>query len=308
MELISNAILVCPTLNAGSDFYLWVEACNSQTFRPEKVLIIDSSSSDDTVQIAQNENYEISVISRSDFNHGATRNHAWENNADYEYIIYMTQDAILANHDALRVMLRSFEKDNIAAVCGRQLPRLDAGAIEAHARLFNYPAESRTCMISDVANLGLRAVFLSNSFAAYRISALREVGGFPSDVIFGEDMYAAAKLMKAGYSICYAGEACVYHSHDYSLYQEFKRYFDMGVFHAREPWIREEFGGAEREGLKFIASELKYLWNHAFWRIPESILRTILKYVGFRLGRAERHMPLKVKRKISMNPGYFTIE
>ena len=79
--------------------------------------------------------------------------------------------------------------------------------------------------------------FISNSFAAYRVSVLKEVGGFPDDVIFGEDMFVATKMLKAGYKIAYAAGACVYHSHDYSLWQEMKRYFDMGVFHAREPWI-----------------------------------------------------------------------
>ncbi len=40
------------------------------------------------------------------------------------------------------------------------------------------------------------------------------------------------------------------------LVQEMKRYFDMGVFHASEPWIRQELGGAEGEGLKFVVSEV----------------------------------------------------
>jgi rhamnosyltransferase len=154
----------------------------------------------------------------------------------------------------------------------------------------------------------LKTAFLSNSFAAYRVSALREVGGFPKKVIFGEDMYVAAKFLESGYKIAYSADACVYHSHRYTILQEFSRYFDMGVFHAREPWLRQALGGAENEGLRFVISEIKYLSRHAFWLIPEAMLRTIMRYAGFRLGLMEHHISLKNKRKISMNPGYFKTE
>ena len=85
-----------------------------------------------------------------------------------------------------------------------------------------------------------------------------------------------------------------------------QRYFDMGVFHAREPWIRQTLGGAEGEGLKFFVSEMKYLLLNAFWRIPESILRTLLRYTGFRLGLIEQRLPLWLKRRFAMNKSFFS--
>jgi rhamnosyltransferase len=159
--------------------------------------------------------------------------------------------------------------------------------------------------IGDAGVKGLKAAFLSNSFAAYRISSLLEIGGFPDNVIFGEDMYVATKFLKAGYDVAYAAEASVYHSHNYSLWQEMKRYFDMGVFHAREPWIMQELGGAEGEGFKFVVSEYKYLLRHAFWYVPEGLLRTLFRYSGFRLGLIEKRLPLWLKRTLAMNKGYF---
>ena len=115
----------------------------------------------------------------------------------------------------------------------------------------------------------------------------------------------ATKLLMANHEIAYAADACVYHSHRYSLWQEMKRYFDMGVFHAREPWIRKDLGGAEGEGIKFVVSEFKYLLKRAFWRIPEGMLRTLFRYAGFRLGLMEKRLPLWLKRLIAMNKGYF---
>lgn len=220
-------------------------------------------------------------------------------------LFFLTQDAILKESNSIEMILRPFHEDKVAAVCGRQLPRKWAKLIEAHARLYNYPLESSIKTFLDIKKFGLKTAFISNSFAAYRVSALNQIGGFPKDVIFGEDMYVATKLLKAGYKIAYSAEACVYHSHGYSLWQDMKRYFDMGVFHAREPWIRQELGGAEGEGVKFVISEFKYLLKHAFWRIPEGVLRTLLRYTGFRLGLFENHLPLWLKRRLAMNKGYF---
>ena len=276
--------LVVPTLNPGDLWVKWVEALQGQSIKPAKVLIIDSGSTDNTLDICNSNGFEVISIRKSEFNHGGTRQLALQSVKNVDVVIYMTQDAILTNEDSISNILLPFKDARIAAVCGRQLPRMAAGPIEEHARLFTYSDKSFTRTIEDRHCKGLRTAFLSDSFAAYRMSALSGIGGFPENVIFGEDMYVAAKLLKANHKIVYAANACVYHSHNYSLIQEMRRYFDMGVFHAHEPWIRQKFGTAESEGLKFVTSEIKYLSRHAFWRIPEGVLRTLFRYTGFRLG------------------------
>jgi rhamnosyltransferase len=177
--------------------------------------------------------------------------------------------------------------------------------VAAHARLFNYPAESRVVSLADKARLGLKACFMSNSFAAYRVADLQAVGGFPSDVILGEDMSVAARLLMAGKSVAYVADACAYHSHNYSVMQEFRRYFDTGVFHARSPWLLAEFGSASGEGLRFVRSELAYLWRHAPGWIPSALVRTAAKLIGYRLGRLESRWPLWFKRWCTMHKGYW---
>ena len=300
-----NTLLVCPTLNPGDLIEDWINAITTQALQLDQVLIVDSGSTDDTVRKVVDAGFRVMQINPLDFNHGGTRQSAINDSSGFDLVVFLTQDAILSGVDSLNNILEPFHDDDVAAVCGRQLPREVAGAIEAHARLYNYSSKSFIRSINDVNEFGLKAAFISNSFAAYRISVLNEVGGFPGHVIFGEDMYVAAKLLKAGYKIAYAADACVYHSHDYSLWQEMKRYFDMGVFHAREPWIRQQFGIAESEGLKFVISEIKYLSRHAFWRIPEGMLRTLFRYTGFRLGLKEKSIPLCIKRVFAMNKGYF---
>jgi len=297
--------VIVPTLNAGDSWSLWIDVLKSQSLAPDNVLIIDSGSVDDTVKLSNEAGFSVQILPTGTFNHGGTRQQAALQCLNHDVVVFLTQDALLADAHALRNILLPFNDKSVMAVCGRQLPRKHATLIETHARLYNYSSKSFTRTMQDAAKFGLKTAFMSNSFAAYRISALTEISGFPDDVIFGEDMYVAAKILKAGYKTAYAAGACVYHSHGYTLLQEVHRYFDMGVFHTQEPWLRSDFGGAEGEGVKFILSEFKYLLEHSYWLIPEAALRVVLRYAGFRLGLVEKSLPLWLKRKIAMNKGYF---
>lgn len=301
----ARVAVIVPTCNAGSAFPMFLEALCGQDY-PADITIVDSSSDDETVSFVCLFKLDLVEVSRASFNHGATRQLAVDRLVDYDVVVFLTQDAVFADETMLRKILVPFQDSATGAVCGRQLPREGAALIEKHARLYNYPSKSFFRSFHDVDLYGLKTAFISNSFAAYRVSVLRKIGGFPADVIFGEDMYVATKILKAGYKIAYAADACVYHSHSYSFWQEMQRYFDMGVFHAREPWIRQSLGGAEGEGLKFVFSEYKYLLKHAFWLVPEGMLRTLFRYAGFRLGLVERMLPLWSKRLLAMNKGYFT--
>jgi rhamnosyltransferase len=294
------------TKNAYPMAHKFVKALDSQQYKADSILVIDSDSDDGSTAIFREAGADIHVISRSSFNHGATRQLAVDLSRDAEIIIFMTQDAILAHSDSLRNLLACFADENIGVAYGRQLPNEDASPIAAHAREFNYPKYSQSKSVDDACVLGIKTAFTSNSFAAYRRSALTSVGGFPSDAILSEDMYVAAKMLIAGWKIVYSSEACVYHSHNYSIMQEFSRYFDQGVFHSRESWIREAFGNAEGEGKKFVISELKYLLRSSPWRIPSAMLRTLCKYLGYNLGFNEQRLPLVIKAKMSMNKGFWS--
>jgi len=298
-------LVICPTLNPGTEFERWVEGLESQVMRSADVLIVDSGSMDDLHTVTVENNYRLKSIKKSEFNHGGTRNAAVLENREYDFYIFLTQDAILAGEESIKNLMDRFDDPQVAAVYGRQLPREGASHIERHARLINYPEESHCRVMADAEKFGVKTAFLSNSFAAYRRDALLDVGGFPEDVIFGEDMYVAAKLLMSDYKIAYAADAEVYHSHSYTILEEFRRYFDMGVFHAHQPWIRIEFGAAEDAGLQFVISEIKYLFGRAFWRVPEAVFRTIMRYLGFRSGLLEKYMPVNLKNKFSMNSGYF---
>ncbi len=300
-----RAALCVPTLNAGPGWKDWLTKLKSAAAPLSTVLVIDSSSDDATARTAKDFGFDVRVISRPDFNHGRTRQLAVEHLSGADVIVFMTQDAVVASPHAIENLLKPFETASVGLAFGRQLPHDDAGAIGAHARLFNYPEQSAMRGRGAERTLGLKAAFASNSFAAYRRTALLDVGGFPSDVIIGEDTIVAARMLLSGWTIAYQADALVYHSHDYRVMDEFRRYFDIGVLHGRGHWLLEQFGKPEGEGLRFVKSELRYLLRHNPALIPSAILRTGMKYAGYRLGRSEARLPDSIKPALSMHPGYW---
>jgi rhamnosyltransferase len=305
MPISSACTVIIPSLNAAGHWSRFAPSLLA-AIRADQVMVIDSSSDDGTANLAREVGFRVHSISRSEFNHGGTRQLAAELLPKTEFLIFLTQDAILADIDALRALLAPFSDPQVVAVFGRQLPRPEAGSIEAHARLFNYPSQSNIRTLESREVLGFKAIFLSNSFAAYRREALMAVGGFPTNAIFGEDTITAAKFLLAGWKIAYVAEAEVYHSHGYTWRQEFKRYFDIGVLHSREGWLLQEFGQASGEGRRFVVSELSYLWRHCWQLIPSALVRTALKFAGYRLGRLELKLSIKWKRRLSMHAGFWT--
>lgn len=295
---------VIPSYNGGRDIERLLYSIKKQS-TPCDILVVDSGSTDGTQDVIRRHTDQIVVISPILFNHGGTRYSMVTANPDYDIYIFMTQDAYLEDDKAFKYLVDLFNDENVGGVCGRQLPHYDASLLAQHARIYNYPPESCVKSITDADKLGLKTAFMSNSFAAYRASALKDVGGFPKHVIFAEDMYAAAKMLLNGWQIAYAGDACCRHSHNYSIKEEFSRYFDMGVFHAREPWIREKLGGAGGEGIRYVISELSFLGIKNIYLWPESLCRNFIKLFAYKLGQKEKYLPKSIKKRFGMYKRYW---
>lgn len=295
---------IVPTYNGRKDLARLLDSLAGQTAEFD-TFIVDSSSKDGTLELARERVSNVTVIPSAEFNHGGTRQLMIDKNPGYDIYVYLTQDACLAEKAAIEQLLKPFSDPRVGAVCGRQLPHLDATPLAQHARLFNYPDGIQVKVMADAPSLGIKTAFMSNSFAAYRSAALKAAGGFPGHVIFAEDMYLTAKMLMQGWKVAYAGDAQCRHSHNYSLMEEFKRYFDMGVFHAREPWIRENFGGAGGEGLRYVKSELSFLGLGRFYLWPSAIVRNSVKLAGYKLGQQDARLPIGLKRKLGMYRRYW---
>lgn len=281
--MLTNVFIIVPVLNSAGHLRTLLPSIGEQGIPKKNVLFIDSASDDNSVSIIRKNGYACVSIARESFNHGATRQLAVETLSNAEFFVFLTQDAILAEQGAVAKLIASFLDPTIGVAYGRQLPRHGANAIESFARLRNYPEGSEVRDMSHRKYLGIKTIFSSNSFAAYRKSHLDEVGGFPV-TSFAEDQIVAARILISGKRIAYVAEAAVYHSHGYSIWQDYLRYKLIGEFHKENLWILQAFGRAEGEGFKFVKEELLYLLRVNPVLIPSALVRTAAKYAGYRLG------------------------
>jgi rhamnosyltransferase len=300
-----KATVCIPTYNAGEIWEDVLQSIGSQQNIDFRKIIVDSGSTDNTVSLSKQYGFEILQIDKSAFNHGATRQLLVDSSGESDVCIFLTQDAVLSDSNSLINLIKAFTDPEVGIAYGRQLPRIGAKPLEAHLRGFNYPEKSNVRSVREKGKLGFKVFFCSNSYAAYRKTALVAVGGFPSESIMGEDAIVGAKMIKAGFKIAYVAEAVARHSHDYTVTEEFKRYFDTRVFHEQNNWLIKEYGKPTGEGLKYVKSEIQYtLFNHPAY-IFKSVASIFAKWMGYKMGGFYNKMPLGMLKKVSMHKHYW---
>lgn len=299
--------IIIPIYHPDDKFLELLHMLKRQSLMDLPILLIDSGKGVSYTEEIQEMNLQVRTIDSRDFNHGGTRQWGMELCPEADIYVFLTQDAILADAHSIENLIAVFDNGTVGCAYGRQLPHKDAGVFGTIARAFNYPSQSHIYGFEDRRVYGIKTVFISNSFAAYRKEAVRQVGGFPTNTILSEDMCVAAKMLLQGWKVAYVAAAAVNHSHDYTVLQEFKRYFDIGVFHARESWIRKNFGKAEGEGKRFVMAEFSYIIKHCPHRLFEMILRDGMKFLGYRLGLCERKINNSCKKRLSMTSRYWNV-
>lgn len=279
--------VVIPTLDAGDTIAALIAALRRQTVQPEAILVVDSQSQDRTADIARAAGADVRIIERAAFDHGGTRDWALRQTRT-PFVVFMTQDALPAGEDSLERLLAPMKGDaRIAAVGARQIAFPSAPRYEQLVREHNYPPQSRTWGAEQVAELGIRAFLLSNVCAAYRRSAYEAAGGFDHPILTNEDMLMTQKLLDRGFLVHYAADACVYHSHDFTLGQQFRRNYIIGRTLRR---YRHRFANAQefstgRQLAQCVLTTL--LRERRFMACARFSADCLARLLGNRLGRRD---------------------
>lgn len=279
--------VVIPTLNAGSELDSLLTALEKQTVSPSEILVIDSASEDDTVSVAGKHTLvRVHRIDRKDFNHGGTRDEAFSL-VSGEIVVFITQDAMPASELLLEKLTAPLKEAGTVAAYARQLPKPEASAREKLVRSFNYPEQSERHTEADLPERGIKTFFLSDVCSAYRRKEYLELGGFERDVTTNEDMFFAARAIRAGYTIAYAAEAEVYHSHDFSLGEQYRRNRLQGYEIERHKELLEN-ASSSKEGiamLKQVSGQL--LKQGRIFSVFGLAADCGVRYLGSRAGRKD---------------------
>lgn len=304
IDIIVNASIIVPTLNAAHELTALHRALIRQTRHPHEIILIDSSSDDGTPLLGAEYGWTVHVIPRPTFDHGGTRN-LGASLATGELLVFLSQDALPADDCWLARLVEPIEKGVAVAVYSRQVARTSASHSEKYARLANYPVESSVRTIGKVRAEGIRALFYSNVSSATSREAFEAVGGFPTRTIMNEDGQYASKLLEAGHAVAYEAESCVLHSHDYSVSLQFRRNFDIGVSHAEARGLLTT-AATSRAGIAFVLGQLRYVYRHgSLFEVAKVVVESGVKFLGYHLGRKHRILPSPVRRWLSWQRDYW---
>ena len=296
--------IIIPTYKPGEEFKALLNGILTQTLKPNKIIIINTEEKFWKKEFEEIIPVNVIHISKSEFDHGATRR-LGAKISEADVFVCMTQDARPKDDLLFSSLISAFSDDKTAISYARQEADDKAGEIERYTREFNYPGKDRVKTSEDIKNLGIKAWFCSDVCAAYRKSAYNMAGGFVKRTVFNEDMLMAAKVMEMGYKVVYKADARVIHYHEYSLWQQFSRNFDLGASHREYKEVFEKVS-SYKEGGRLVKDTAKHLLKVGkFYLIPKLVLHSAAKLLGYKLGKKYDKLPKKLVLKFCMNKEYF---
>lgn len=257
--MMANKIsVIIPTLNAEKELPNILSALHKQTRKIDEIIIVDSESTDKTIQICQKDkSVKLMQIARKEFDHGKTRDIAFRASIG-DIVVFMTHDAVPARSNLIAKLITPLEKGEAILSTARQLPKKDASKMEQLVRTFNYPDKSHIRSKEDIKSMGIKAFFCSDVCAAYKRDVYFELGGFDYPIRTNEDMFFAAKVLNAGYKIAYVADALIYHSHNFTLKEQYQRNYIQGYEierHSKELHNVSK-GGEGLRLVKYVSKEL----------------------------------------------------
>jgi rhamnosyltransferase len=222
--------IVIPTLNGGPLFRELLARLTEQVFNGQlEIVVVDSGSTDGTVEVARKYGATVETIAPRTFNHGLTRDHGIRISSG-DIVILMTQDAVPGDNSLIANLIAPFDDPRVAGAYARQVPRADADIFTTRA-LNNWMTgrlapEVRWIRDSEEYEaLSPMGKYLFCNFDNVCSAIRRSVWEFfPfQDNDFGEDIAWSKRVLEAGWKIAYQPSAFVVHSHDRSVRYEYKR-------------------------------------------------------------------------------------
>ena len=218
--------IVIPVKNGADTLCSCLDGIFRQTLRDKiEVIVIDSGSTDGTLELLKKYPVRVHHLPPAEFNHGETRNLGIRL-AHGEFVVMTVQDATPATDNWLEIMHEHFSDAAVIGVCGQQIVGHDSDknplqwfspAGEAKPEKIVFPDPSQFTGLTgkkqhDFCNW-------DDVNAMYRKSAKDKIPF--RQLMFSEDTLWAKDALSQGQTLVYDYRARVYHYH----HQNFKFYF-----------------------------------------------------------------------------------
>jgi rhamnosyltransferase len=269
------------TKNEAAAIGKTLDLIKDQTVQPDDIIIVDSGSTDQTVEIIKSwqnsqlqntklHNIKLIEIPSAEFTYGKSLNIGFQA-AQGDVVVSLSAHAFPKDNYWLENLVKSFTDSHVAATYGRQFPHLDAWPPVQREYLSYYGDK-----LKEQADPDNPADYcFSNSNSAIRRSVW-EKQPFDETLSYAEDQAWAINILRLGYKIIYEPQASVYHSHNESLgkvyfrsYQEYRAYKQLYGGNLNPLKAGLEWYYLVKEDIKFILKSK----SHFQWLVFSPIYR-----------------------------------
>ncbi len=239
-QIDKSVSVIIPTKNAGADLRRLIQKLRAQEgIRELEIVIVDSGSTDGTLESAKDEGVKTVTIPAEQFTHAESRNRGAEA-ASGEYLLFMVQDALPLTNAWIYEIMTFLQGNEVAAVSCAEYPRADSDLFAQFLihRQYSSPGLDRdqiagwnsTCS----SFLGLRtSAHLSNVATAMHRDIFAQ---YRYRTAYAEDLDLGIRLIQDGHKLGFLHSTRVLHSHNRPAYYFLKRgYVDVRFLSAVFP-------------------------------------------------------------------------
>lgn len=228
--------VVIPTLNAGGRLARLMEALKGQQIPGDiEIIVVDSGSKDNTLEVARAAGARVLTIPHHQFNHGWARNQAIQLSKG-ELVALTVQDALPTDEYWLaRLLAPLLERAEAAGSYGLQVAPPAAGLL-ARARSALWCEARSSCVVKSLDTPDkflefshrqrLELIEFDNVTSCIKRKVWEEIP-FPKRN-YGEDIAWAKEVLMRGHQIVFVPTAKVWHCHERGWLYELRRAYTDG--------------------------------------------------------------------------------
>lgn len=226
--------VVIPVKNAGDDFrHLLSRIRNQKGLNDIEILVVDSGSTDRSMQVSQEFGAKIIQISPETFSHSYARNLAAEQ-ASGDLLLFIVQDALPSSETWLQKLVKVIKDNNVVAVSCTESLREDVDLFYTvlswnHNRFMEVETEDRImCKPDDENHLTLRKNGQLSNVACLISKDIFRKYRFMGN--YAEDLDLGIRLIKDGHRLALLNSTRIIHSHNRPAYYYLKRGYVDNLF------------------------------------------------------------------------------
>ena len=258
-----SVIIRC--LNEGRHLPNLLDCIARQTLKPFEVIVVDSGSTDNSVEISRSKGARVVHIQPEQFSFGRSLN-LGARNASGDVLIIVSAHTYPLSDTWLELLVKPFGDPAVALTYGGQHGYERSKFSEGQIFKQWFPEES---------SRDQGHPFCNNANAAVRRTVWMTMP-YDEEIPALEDIHWAKRATERGFKINYVAEAAIAHLHEESYGQIYRRYRReaMGL-HMIFPWERMSLIQALSLGIKAAVSDLKQAREE---NVLGSVLGSVLRF------------------------------